>query len=634
MEAAALETELDYLRRRNAELESRLAELEATLDSVPVFISYVGVDQRYKRVNAAYEQIFDVRREDMIGRTIQELTGEPHFTKARPYIERALAGERVSFESHIRHKDGTLHDLEVTYAPHILTDGTQRGFVVFVRDVTDERRSRDLIRERELDLQSVLNNVPDMISRYGPDLSFVFSSAAVERHTGIAAELVKGKTHAELGYPEELSRLLEDSLQRIFSTGQPESIRLEFNGPMGLRQYDAVGAPEFGEDGSVRSVLTVTHDITNLLRTEAELRRSEERQLLALEAGKVGIWHWDIDEDHVEWSDLVYKIHGLTPGTFGGNIESFSKLIHPDDKASISAALDKALAGQGEYHVEFRAIREDGTTCWIFANGRVVFDSGRAVRMLGAVIDVTESKAVAESLAQANEELRRANEDLHQFAYSASHDLKEPLRMVALYTQFLKRRYADRLDQEALEYIDFAVDGARRMDRLVHDLLEYTQAVHMDDDSPIRPVDVQLIFDQTVGNLHASIEESRATITNSKLPVIVWRETHAMQVMQNLIGNALKYRRNGQAPIIHVSAESSGKIWQFAVRDNGIGVDAQYHERIFGIFKRLHGNDKYEGTGIGLAICQKVIERNGGKIWIESVLNHGSTFYFTCPIAV
>ena len=206
--------------------------------------------------------------------------------------------------------------------------------------------------------------------------------------------------------------------------------------------------------------------------------------------------------------------------------------------------------------------------------------------------------------------------------------------MVALYTQFLKRRYADRLDQEALEYIDFAVDGARRMDRLVHDLLEYTQAVHMDDDSPICPVDVQLIFDQAVANLHASIEESGAIITQGALPVIVWRETHAMQVMQNLIGNALKYRRNGQAPIIHVSAESSGKVWQFAVRDNGIGVDAQYHERIFGIFKRLHGNDKYEGTGIGLAICQKVIERNGGKIWIESALNHGSTFYFTCPIAV
>ena len=634
MEAAAIETELEYLRRRNAALESLLAELEASLDSVPVLISYVGADQRYKRVNAAYEQMFDVRRQDMIGRTIQELTGEPHYTKARPYIERAMAGERVSFESRILHKDGTLHDLELTYAPHFLPDGTQQGFVIFVRDVTDERRSQNLIRERERDLQSVLNNVPDIICRYGRDLRYIFSSAAIERHTGIKQEFVKGKTHAELGYPEELSRLLGNCLKRIFSTGQPDSVRLEFDGPMGLRQYQAVGAPEFGEDGSVRSVLTVTHDITNLLRTEAELRRSEERQLLALEAGKVGIWHWDIDKDHVEWSDQVYKIHGLTPGTFGGNIESFSKLIHPDDKASISGALEKALAGQGEYHVEFRSIREDGTTCWIFANGRVVFDNGRAVRMLGAAIDVTESKAVAEALARANEELRRANEDLHQFAYSASHDLKEPLRMVALYTQFLKRQYADRLDEPALQYIHYAVEGARRMDRLVQDLLAYTQAIHTDEDSPIRPVAIQLVFEQALANLHASIAESGAIITQSALPVIVWRETHAMQVMQNLIGNAVKYRRDGEAPIIHVSAESNGKTWQFAVRDNGIGVDPQYHERIFGIFKRLHGNDQYEGTGIGLAICQKVIERNGGKIWIESALNHGSTFYFTCPIAV
>ena len=145
-------------------------------------------------------------------------------------------------------------------------------------------------------------------------------------------------------------------------------------------------------------MLTVTHDITNLLRAEAELRRSEERQLLALEAGKVGIWHWDIDTDQVEWSDLVYKIHGVRPGSFNGTIDAFSRLIHPDDKAMISGALEKALAGQGEYHVEFRAIREDGTIGWVFANGRVVFDNGRAVRMLGAAIDVTESKAVARSI--------------------------------------------------------------------------------------------------------------------------------------------------------------------------------------------------------------------------------------------
>src|SRR5688572_2348259 len=263
MQAAAAETELDRLRRRNAELESRLAEVEASLDSVPVFISYVGPDQRYRRVNAAYEQMFDIARENMVGRTIQELTGEPHFSRAQPYISRALAGERVSFESRIRHKDGTLHDLELTYAPHILANGTLQGVVIFVRDVTEERRAQDLAREREQDLLSVLNNVPDIISRYDSDFRFVFSSAAVERHTGIKAELFKGKTHADLGHPEELARLLEDNLKRIFSTGQPESISFEFHGPMGRRQYEAVGAPEFDEDGSVRSVLSVTHDITS-----------------------------------------------------------------------------------------------------------------------------------------------------------------------------------------------------------------------------------------------------------------------------------------------------------------------------------------------------------------------------------
>jgi light-regulated signal transduction histidine kinase (bacteriophytochrome) len=251
--------------------------------------------------------------------------------------------------------------------------------------------------------------------------------------------------------------------------------------------------------------------------------------------------------------------------------------------------------------------------------------------MFGSMLDLTESKQAAEALARANQELRRANEDLNQFAFSASHDLREPLRMILLYSQLLKRTYGAQLDGEANKYIDYAADGARRLESLLRDLLEYTDALGAGSPILAESVDMNEALTAALSNLQVAIHESGAVVRRADLPVISWRKSHAIQVLQNLIGNAVKYRRPECRPQIDVAAERHAKSWQFSVSDNGIGVDPQYHERIFGIFRRLHPAHQYEGTGIGLAICQKVVERNGGRIWLESEPGRGSTFYFTCP---
>jgi PAS domain S-box-containing protein len=544
-----------------------------------------------------------------------------------------LNGERVTFASTIRHKDGAIHDIEVTYAPHFSEPNVVCGLIVSIRDTTAERRAQDLVKEREKDLLSVLNNVPDVISRYNRDLRFVFTSAAVERHTGFPPEHFTGKSHAELGFPPELCSLLEDGLREIFATRSAKTLNFEFPGPHGLRQFEAFGSPELGDDGTVESVLTVTHDITSRLQAEQELRRSEARQRLAVEAGKVGLWHWDIRTNRVEWSDLIYELHGLQKEDFGGALEDFVTLIHPDDRELVSQALSSALAGLTDYHVEFRTVRPDGAVRWMFANGKVVFQYEQPIAMLGAIIDVTESKAAAEALTRANEELRRANEDLNQFAYSASHDLKEPLRMIALYTQLLKRKYVSSLEGDAPRYIGYVIDGARRMDNLLHDLLVYTEAVTSGTEAMRQPVDMNHVLEIVRTNLMVLIEETGAIISSEPLPVLPWRETHAIQVLQNLIANAIKYRDPHRPLRIQIRSERHARTWQLSISDNGIGVEARYYERIFGMFKRLHTSDKYEGTGIGLALCQKMIERNGGRIWIESEPGRGSTFYFTCPAA-
>jgi signal transduction histidine kinase len=243
--------------------------------------------------------------------------------------------------------------------------------------------------------------------------------------------------------------------------------------------------------------------------------------------------------------------------------------------------------------------------------------------------DITGRKQQDELLRKSNEELRRANADLEQFAYSASHDLQEPLRQVAIYSQLLQRRYAGSLDGKAAEYLGYCVEGAQRMESLIRDLLAYSQAARTSD-SPTERVDLNEVVEAAKKNLETTIRETGAVIASTPLPSIRADRVPISHVMQNLLSNALKYR-SAAPPLVEISAEPGEGFWRLAIRDNGIGIPQRFHEQIFGIFKRLHDRNEYPGTGVGLAICQKVIERYGGRIWVESEEGSGSTFFFTLP---
>jgi len=241
---------------------------------------------------------------------------------------------------------------------------------------------------------------------------------------------------------------------------------------------------------------------------------------------------------------------------------------------------------------------------------------------------ISRLELAKQALQHKSEELGRSNAELEQFAYVASHDLQEPLRMVASYTQLLARRYRGKLDSEADEFIGFAVDGATRMQTLIRDLLSYSRI--MTQGHALQPVDTRLAFDTACGNLQKSIEESGGTVSVGTLPTLHADATQLTQLFQNLLGNALKYC-NERAPQIHVDAKPADNGWLFSVEDNGIGIEAQYFERIFQMFQRLHTRDEYSGTGIGLAICRRIVERHGGRIWVESQPGRGSTFLFAIP---
>ena len=279
---------------------------------------------------------------------------------------------------------------------------------------------------------------------------------------------------------------------------------------------------------------------------------------------------------------------------------------------------------------ELRITRQGVAPFWARLDAAVSSDQSGTPGWRIVISDITVRKDWEEKLRARDEELRRANQKLEQFAYSASHDLQEPLRSVKIYSELLKKRHRDKLDGEALQFLEYLCSGASRMEALVRDLLTYTQATQID--KPPEPADATGPLRAAIENLAGAISESSATILFDALPTVCVHRTHLQQIFQNLIGNAIKYRRNGVQLRVKIAAQRQDGEWQFSVSDNGIGIEPEYQQRIFGLFKRLHTGDEYSGTGIGLSLCQRIVEQYRGRIWVESEPGEGSTIFFTLPV--
>jgi PAS domain S-box-containing protein len=300
-----------------------------------------------------------------------------------------------------------------------------------------------------------------------------------------------------------------------------------------------------------------------------------------------------------------------------------------EDRDAVRENAVRMLKGECSLGYEFRVVNKQAKIKWVMETVVPIYYR-RKRATLGCLIDVTERKQMEERLKQITAELQYSNTELEQFAYVISHDLQEPLRMVSSYTQLLAKRYSDKLDNDADEFIAYAVDGTKRMQSLLHDLLDYSRVGTRG--KPFSLVNCEHIVEQAIANLKIAIEECDASVSYDVLPTIMGDEGQLVRLFQNLIGNAIKFRRE-EAPQVHISAKRMNYIVTFSVKDNGIGIDPQHSQSIFEIFRRLHTIEEYPGTGMGLAICKKIVERHGGHISVQSQPGQGSTFYFSVNTA-
>ncbi len=498
-----------------------------------------------------------------------------------------------------------------------------------MQDITKIREEEEHLRL----LESVIKHTNDgvMITEAKENHSIVYINEAFTKVTGYTINEIYGKNPKIFQGPKT-DKSQFSKMKEAIKNWQPcelTVINYKKNGDEYWNNFSI--SPVMNDKGEYTHWISVERDVTEQIKANEELNNQKKFNEDILNNIPTDIAVFDPNHNYLYVNPYGIKNKEIREWIINKNDFDYAKLKEIDDSGARKRweRFEEAVETKEKVIWIDEHPRPDGKKNYILRNFYPYFENKKLKYVIGYGLDITDRKEIEIKLNDALESVQKTNSELEQFAYVASHDLQEPLRMVTSFLTQLEKKYGDTLDDKAKEYIFFAVDGAKRMRQIILDLLEFSRVGRTDE--TLKEVSIDTIVHEIIILHGKQIEELHASIKYDELPTIITHKTPIRQLFQNIIGNSLKYHRSGVPPIIEIKCHDKSEYWEFSISDNGIGIESEYHEKIFVIFQRLHNKDEYSGTGIGLAICRKIIESLGGKIWITSVLNEGSTFYFTIP---
>ena len=655
-EIEALRNEIIDIRQREAEriqIEESLKESEEKfrklIQSTPDGIILNDDQGVILEWNAGMEQIFGIPGDEAIGRMLPEVASRcaPEDTAGDQVEEWVFSiieemdnkarssSENPFIELSIRQPDGTIRIIEARNFSFTAQGRMFYGCVI--RDITEKKQVEETLIESEEELQNLIESSGDGIIITDDEGRIIKWNTGAETITGLAAGDVVGVPAWEIqsqsaneGWagPDPLAQYRTDWDRLLHDDTDPHFNRLfigEIRTPEGDLRYIQQRVFRIPTRRGFR-IGAIIRDITERKQIEDAIDESEEKYRTLVEMSP------DIIVIHQQ-GKIVYVNPAIANLLTTSNPEDLIgmdvfDLLHPDSHAIVQQNTKNDLEGIVTPTTEVRIIRGDGTVGTFEGRGRgILYNRNPAIQVV--LRDITERKAAELQLREYAENLRRSNEDLELFAAIATHDLQEPIRGIVAYSQLLLSQCREGMKPQTEKYLKIIENAGLRMNTLVRNLREYSRIrSHAE---PLEPVDMGTVLSAALNNLGLVIKETQASITYDQLPVVPADATQITQVFQNVIDNALKFRREGVAPIIHISVAPLDGMWQFAVQDNGLGIPQEYYRKIFILFERLHQRDTIPGTGLGLALCKRIIERHGGRMWVESEMGKGSTFYFTLP---
>ncbi len=600
---------------RSASLYAR-SLIEASLDPL-VTISAEG---KITDVNKATELVTGCSRDLLIGSDFSDYFTKPQEARAG-YRKVFTEGYVRDYPLAIRHKSGKVTYVLYNASVYKNAAGEIQGVFAAARDITERRQAEEKLKSVSLYSRSLIEASLDPLVTISAEGKITDVNKSTEEVTGYTRDQLIGSDFSDYFTEPEKARI---GYKKVFTEGYVTDYPLAIRHQSGKITDVLYNATVYrNEDGTIQGVFAAARDVTE--------RKIAEQKLFAASLYSRSLIEASLDPlVTISKEGKITDVNKATEDVTGCTRE---ELVDSDFSDYFTEPRDARAGYQKVFTEGFvkdypLAIRhKSGKITDVLYNASIYRNpQGDIQGVFAAARDVTERNAMENEIKLTMEKLKQSNSELEQFAYVASHDLQEPLRMVASYVQLLERRYKGKLDKDADEFIGYAVDGANRMRGLIDDLLTYSRVSRLG--KPFEPTNLESTLEVVLLNLKASITENNAVVTHDKLPVVNADGGQLVQLLQNLIGNAIKF--HGKEPSrVHVSAQDRGNEYVFSVRDNGIGIAPEYFDRLFKIFQRLHTREEYPGSGIGLAVCKRIVERHGGRIWIKSQVGKGSTIYFT-----